>query len=180
VNKGTQIVGIIIFVMVGYTAVGPFLTIEEIKTGLVEKDPKKLSDNIEFAILKENLKDQLNAGMIKKSASKMKDNFFSGLVAGLVSTAMVDPIVESFITPAGLISMLEGKDLSKSLSGSTIKTNLQKKEDLLKNARYSYDSMSTFSASISNGKGKETRFVLERDGFSWKLVNIIVPIGKSF
>jgi len=179
VNKGTRIVVVVILVVVGYVAVGPFLTIEEIKSGIVERDEKKLSDNIEFEILKENLKKQFNTGMIRKSASKMKDNFFSGLVAGLVSTAMVDPIVDSFVTSNGIASILEGKELSRLISGNTKKTS-QKKDDLLKNAEYSYDSMNTFSVRILNDEGKETRIVLKRYGFSWKLVNIIVPIGKNF
>ena len=126
-NKGTWIVSIIILVVVGYVAVGPILTIEEIKSGIVERDSKKLSDNIEFAILKENLKDQLNTGLIKKSTSKMKDNFFSGLVVGLVATKMVDPLIDSFITPTGLASILEGKELSRSISGSTKKQTYERK-----------------------------------------------------
>ncbi len=178
-NKNTRIVGVVILAVVGYVAAGPFLTIEEIKSGIVERDAKKLSENIEFAILKENLKDQLDAIIINKSRLEMNNNFFSGLMVGLVATTMVDPLVDSFITPAGLASILEGKELSRLISGDTKRTNLQKKEDLLKNAEYSYDSMSTFSVRILNNKDEETKIVLERYGLSWKLVNIIVPMGKT-
>jgi hypothetical protein len=50
----------------------------------------------------------------------------------------------------------------------------------LQNARYSYDSLRQFSVWLPDDKGQETRFVLQRDGVSWRLVNLVLPIDGSF
>lgn len=171
-------IGLVLVVVIGYVAAGPYLTISQIKTGIVEQDSEKLSDNIDFPALRQNLKDQLNAVMMKKAATKLKDNPFAALAAGF-ATKMVDGIVDSFVTPTGLASIMEGKKPSRSGTGDTKKTNPPKKEDLFKNARFSYDSMSKFSIWVPNDKGQEVRFVLKRDGFSWKLVNLIVPMDEK-
>ena len=46
-------------------------------------------------------------------------------------------------------------------------------------ARYRYDSLSRFSVWVPSDNGQETRFVLQRDGLSWKLVNVILPLDEA-
>ncbi len=167
---------IILVLVVGYVAAGPYLTVSAIKSGIVEQDSEKLSENIEFPTLRQNLKEQLNAAMMKNAATELKDNPFAALAAGL-ATKMVDGIVDSFVTPSGLAAIMEGKKPSKN-DGTEI-TTPPKKDDLFKNARFSYDSISQFSIWVPNDKGEEARFVLRRDGFSWKLVNLFIPIDKK-
>lgn len=166
--------GLILVVIVGYVAAGPYLTVSAIKTGIVEQDAEKLSENIEFPTLRQNLKDQLNASVMKNAATELKDNPFAALAAGFASK-MVDGLVESFVTPSGLAAIMEGKKPSKH-SGTGNSTPPQK-DDLFKDARFSYDSTSKFSIWVANDQGEEARFVLQRKGFSWKLVNLIIPLN---
>ena len=175
-KKIVWIAGVILVLIVGYVAAGPYLTVSEIKTGIVEKDSEKLSENIEFPTLRQNMKEQFNAAMMKNAATELKNNPFAALAAGL-ATKMVDGIVDSFVTPSGLAALMEGKKPSK--GGNVGNTPSPKKNDLFKNARYSYDSISKFSIWVPNDKGEETRFVLKRDGFSWKLVNLVVPMNEK-
>jgi len=170
-------IGVVILVLVvGYAAAGPYLTISAIKTGIVEKDSEKLSENIDFPTLRQNIKEHLNAEMMKSAATELKDNPFAALAAGL-ATKMVDGIVDSFVTPSGLAALMEGKKPSKEGNGGN--PSPPKKGDLFKNARYSYDSTSKFSIWVPNDKGEEARFILKREGLSWKLVNIIIPIDEK-
>lgn len=175
-KKIVWVVGIVLALIVGYVAVGPYLTVSAIKTGIVEKDSEKLSENIEFPTLRQNMKEQLNAAMMKNAAAELKDNPFAALAAGL-ATKMVDGIVDSFVTPSGLAALMEGKKPSN--GGNSDNTPPPKKDDLFKNARYSYDSMSKFSIWVPNDKGEEARFVLNRDGLSWKLVNLVIPMDEK-
>jgi len=175
-NKIIWIAGIVLALIVGYVAAGPYLTISEIKTGIVESDSEKLSENIEFPTLRENVKEQLNAVMMKNAAAEMKDNSFAALAAGF-ATKMVDGMVDSFLTPSGLAALMEGKKPSK--GGASRDTSLPKKDDLFKNARFSYDSISKFSIWVPNDQEKEARFILIRDGFSWKLVNLVIPMDET-
>ena len=172
-KKAIQIAGIILMFVVGYVAAGPYLTISAIKTAIVEKDSEKLSENIDFPTLRQNMKDQLNAAMMKKAATEIKNNPFTVLAVGLAAK-MVDGMIDSFVTPGGLAAFMEGKKPSDNGAGGRV-SEQPKREDLFKNARFSYDSMSQFSIWVSNDKGKEVRFILKRDGFNWKLVNIVIP-----
>lgn len=177
-------VGLVFLVgIIGYVAAGPYLTISKIKTGIVERDSEILADNIEFSALRQSLKEQLNSVMITNMASEVKDNPFAALAAGF-ATKMVDGVVDAYITPTGLARIMEGKKPNmKMVSGNpgmeTGSLSNSNKDELFTNARYTYDSMSKFSIWVPNEKGEEARFVLKREGISWKLVNMIVPIdGK--
>ena len=170
-------IGLLLILAVGYIAAGPFLTVWAIKTAIVEQDAEKLSENIEFPALRQNLKDQLNPTMMKNVSAELKGNPYAALAAGL-STKMVDGIVDALVTPNGLAVFVEGKKPSKNESQDNAAPI--KKDSLFKNARYAYDSTSTFSIWIPDGKGKkEARFVLQRNGLSWKLVNIVIPIDDK-
>lgn len=175
-KKSIWIVGVVLVLVVGYVAAGPYLTVSAIKTGIVENDSEKLSENIDFQTLRQNMKDQLNAAMMKNAAIEMKDNPFAALAVGF-ATKMVDGIVDSFVTPSGLTSLMEGKKPNKGETGGN--SSSPKKDDLFKNARFSYDSVSKFSIWVPNDKGEEVRFVLKRDGLSWKLVNIVIPMNEK-
>jgi hypothetical protein len=175
-KKGIWVVGLFLGLVVGYVAVGPYVTVSAIKAGIVEQDSEKLSENIEFPALRQNLKDQLNAAMMKKTAAELKGNPFAALATAF-ATKMVDGIVDSFVTPSGLAALMEGKKPSK--NGSEGNTAPPNKESLFKNARFSYDSTSKFSIWVPNDKGEEVRFILQRDGLSWKLVNLVIPINEK-
>ncbi|SEI70702.1 Protein of unknown function [Allopseudospirillum japonicum] len=163
----------LVALFIGYLAAGPYITVAAIKTGIAENDAEKMSENIEFPTLRQNIKEQLNASMMKKSGVAMQDNPFAALAVGLAAQ-VVDGMVDSFVTPSGLAAIMEGKQPVKD-APSRDQTPPPEKDDLFKNARFSYDSSSQFSVWVPNEQGKETRFILERRGLSWKLVNLILP-----
>jgi hypothetical protein len=101
-------------------------------------------------------------------------------VASKFAESLVES-VESAVTPAGLANLMEGKKPLASTPVPTAVTNIKAsaKTELLepfKNARYTYDSFERFSVWVKDEKGEEIRFVLTRNGFSWKLTNIIIPM----
>ena len=172
-KKALWAIGLLLVLVVGYVAAGPYLTVWAIKTAIVEQDSEKLSENIEFSTLRQNLKDQLNAEMMKSVVTELKGNPFAALAAAFVPE-IVDGFVDSFVTPSGLAALMEGKKPSKNENEGN--TAPPKKDSLFKNARYSYDSTSKCSIWVPDDKGKEARFVLQRNGLSWKLINIVIPI----
>jgi len=177
-----KIAWILIFLLIviaGYVASGPFLTAYSIRTALVEQDTEKLSEKIDFPALRQNVKDQFHAAMMKKASTKLIDKPFAAIATGFAAK-MADGVVDTVVTPSGLSNLMEKKKTSKSSHESGDGSNSSKKEDLLKNSRYSYDSLSRFSVWVPNDKGEELRFVLKREGLSWKLVNVVIPIDKKF
>ncbi len=170
------LVAVILVSIFGYVATGPFITFSSIKTGIVEKDSEKLSENIDFPALRQNIKEQFNASMIKNASEELEGNFLSIIAVGLASK-FVDEVVDLLLTPSGLTTFMEGKKSGKGDDKSITPTF--KKDELFKNVRYSYDSLSKFSIWVTNEMEEEIRFVLKREGFSWKLVNIVIPINEQ-
>ena len=74
-----------------------------------------------------------------------------------------------------LTSLMTGT-LSRSDGAETQQVSDQQSE-LLRHARYSYDSVAKFSAwvKVSPADRGELRLVFTLDGLSWKLSNIVVP-----
>lgn len=159
-----------------YVGVGPYLVASEIKESVIEKDAEKLSKNIEFPLLRKNIKEQLNAVIMKQSASELEDNIFIALALTLATT-VTDKIVDSSITPSGLSQLMEG---DKTANGNAQKVKEGKKQDdeLFKEVRYTYDSLDKFSVWSTNHRGEEIRFILRRNGLVWKLVNIEIPMSE--
>ena len=180
-KKNILFVGLLLLIVGGYVVAGPYITISAIKDGIVERDADKLSDNIDFPALRQNLKDQINAQVMQNAATELKDNPFAALAVGFASK-MVDGVVDAYVTPSGLAKIMEGEKPNIQKNNGAISdkeiNDAPKKEDLFKNARYSYDSMSRFSIYVPNDKGEEARFVLKRQDLSWKLVNIEIPMGE--
>lgn len=171
---------IVVFLIIGisYIAISPLLVVNQIKVGIEEKNSELLSKNIDFPILRENIKEQLNAAMMAKVTSEMENNPFGVLAAGLASK-MADGIIDSFITPSGLSSLMQGKEPSKSPVETPSSSSLNNEEELFQDARYSYDSINRFSVWVLNENDEEIGFILRRNGVEWKLVNIIIPADKE-
>jgi len=159
-----------------YVGVGPYLVASEIKESVIEKDSEKLSKNIEFPLLRKNIKEQLNAVIMQQSASELEENIFIALALTLATT-VTDKIVDSSITPSGLSQLMEG---DKTANGNAQKVKEGKKQDdeLFKEVRYTYDSLDKFSVWSTNHRGEEIRFILRRNGLVWKLVNIEIPMSE--
>lgn len=163
--------------IVGYVAIDPFITIHEIKVGLKDQDSEKLAANIDFPALRENLKEQFNAYVMREAATEMKDNPF-GALGMAIGEKIVDSLVDASVTPTGLSNLAAGGKPRQANEVSSASSREQSFE-LFKNARYSYDGPSKFSAWVSGADNSQVRFVFTREGLSWKLTNIVVPIGAE-
>ena len=95
----------------GYIATGPFLTLQGIKNGIESADMESLSDNVDFPVLRQNLKDQLNA-QLSSTLTEDSDNWGTKLASGF-ATLFTDKLVDNFVTPAGLSKLLSGKKINK-------------------------------------------------------------------
>ena len=166
--------GVVLALVVGYLGAGAYLSVSEIKKGIAQGDLKRLSLYIDFPALKENIKKQLDVSVMKNAASK-KDSF-SILAAGFAMNA-TDRMVDYLITLKGLTALMEGKNPLKDKTREKSLSDFSKK-DLFKDAKFSYDSVDRFSVLISDEDGENIRFIFQLKGLKWKLVNIILPLGR--
>ena len=169
-KRGIWVGAIVVFVVLlgGYVVALPYITITDIKTFAQDRDQEKIAEYINFPVLRENFKQQLSDQMIKSDTDTMQDNHYAALeVIGLASK-MADVLVDAFITPAGLTSMMSGQKPGQ--YGTT------ENREIFKAAKYSFDDTNSFSAQVKTDDDEEVRFVLTRNGLSWKLTNIIFPL----
>lgn len=164
---------ILIIGILAYAAVGPFITVYQIKMGIENHDGDKLNANIDFPALRENLKEQLNAIVMKKGGTDQQNNPIGELVFGLASKAS-EGIVDSIATPEGLSAVIEGRKHKKNDAHDASEVTTKSFREFLQQVDYEFESTSKFTMWIKDKK-KAAKFVLERQGLNWKLNNLIIP-----
>lgn len=98
------------------------------------------------------------------------DDSIAMLGVALAST-LIDGIVDTVLTPNGLMAMLSGVALDEVRRTSVS----HMRAELLRNSRWTIDSLSTVSLWVRTDKD-EFRLVLQRNGLKWRLGNIIIPM----
>jgi hypothetical protein len=160
--------------VLAYVVAGPFIVSSGIKNAIAEGDSERLSELIDFAVLRQNLKDQINAIMMQAADTQEKDDGMIGLLMAF-STVMVDQVVDTTVTPASLGLAMAGERPDTEPGGEP--TKAPPKNELFKNARYIFDSTTKFSIWVPiEREDEEIRFVFTRAGLSWQLTNMILPI----
>jgi len=172
------VIAIALVVSIGIFVSGPYLTINSIKDGIKSGDQDSLSENIDFHSVRQSLKDQLNVAMAASVTEDLEDNPFGILAMGF-ATKMVDGMVDSYVTPAGLARISSSDDSSKRSDGTKSAQDKGSKKEPFEGAEYSWESPGKFVVTVPDESGKSskpTRMILKREGLKWRLVNIILPL----
>ncbi len=175
-----KIAGLILLVLIAvglYAAVGPYIAMYSIKTGVENSDPEKISQYVDFPALRANLKGQLHSRILSGKALDSEDNPVARAAKRLVSK-MADGMVDALVTPAGLTKLVEGERRKQDPNPDSSSSSGKGKSRFLQNASFQYDSLSEFSVRTKDDKNREIRFILTRNGLSWKLSNIILPVSE--
>lgn len=170
------IFGLIILIF-GYLYASPYIVLNSIKNALKDNDSEKVSAYIDYTSVRQSLKDQMNAYMLKEITTK-ETNGWEALGAMMAST-LAEKMVDAVVTPEGMTLMLQGKDLRKSLTGN-IEDKPKERTDPPK-IEYStrYLSMSMFEVTFKNKEnGSDVKIIMERDGLSWKIKKIVLPMDE--
>lgn len=154
---------------VGYIWIGPTLTLNGIIKSANEQDTERLRELVDFPALRENLKGQIDAQVSQHLTEELKDNPFAAVFSGMANL-MTDKVVDSLITPDGLLNL------------SRFDTDKERKRtgviDLLGRTECTFHSISRATITKNDPADEDLRLVFARNGLSWKLVNIRVPDPK--
>lgn len=158
-----------------YFIATPFITVYQMKAAAEIHDAEALSEYIEFPSVRQGFKDQMNASFVKRmGADDMKDNPFAVLGTAFAG-AMIDKMVDAYITPAGIAHMMAGEKPDSSEEKVSIGSGLRKP---LADISMSYESLDKFIVTVKGVSGEDSKLVLRRIGIGWKLTEIILPIDK--
>lgn len=164
---------IVAALLVGWAIASPYVVSTQMKSAAEARDGEALSEHIEFPTLRQNVKDQLNAGMAKEMVNEVESNPFAAMGAAF-GAMMVEGMVDAFVTPASITEMMKGEAPNEARKQSS--SEGAEPGDSFKDAKLSYKSWDKFTIAVPAEDGKITSFVLQRRGLGWKLTNIVIPI----
>lgn len=165
----------LVIAIVGYLYASPYLVLNSIKTAAQNGESEKVSQYIDYPSVRQSFKDQMNAMMMKEVQKQENDGFAA--LGAMLASAMVDKMIDAVVTPEGMTLMLQGKDLKQNVSGSENESSENKQEEHQPDYETSYTSFNNFQVMIKDpNKSKEVKVLMVRDGLSWKINKIVVPL----
>lgn len=168
-NKLIGWAAIVALLLVAAYVGSPYLAVRNFKIAALSADVDKLDATVDFPAVRESLKSQLSAAMMREmtESPEMKDNPFAGLGA-MMMPAIIDKAVDAFVTPDGLSALARGSRPQESPKPANIDVDYD----------YEYINMDRFRVKVSNKDASQgsAGLVFERRGlFTWKLIRIEIP-----
>lgn len=155
-----------------YLYASPYLVLNNIKNAAQQGDADKLSGYIDFPSVKQSMKDQVKAAMVKELASSKEQDGFEAL-GTMLGAAMIDPLIDGLVTPDGVALMLQGQKLDFDLNNDTPEDKPKaKNEDI--DYKAGYLSFNRFKVQIidANDPDESLDVIMHRDWLSWKVTRI--------
>ena len=167
----------LVIAIVGYLYASPYLVLNSIKTAAQNGESEKVSQYIDYPSVRQSFKDQMNAVMAKELMKQDNDGFAA--LGAMFASTMVDKMIDGFVTPEGMTLMLQGKDLKQSAQQSMGGQDSSNQENEEPKPEYEagYTSLNDFEVVIKDqDQSKEVKVLMVRDGLSWKIHKIAVPM----
>jgi hypothetical protein len=178
-KKWLALIIVVLVLLAGWIAAGPFLAINGIRQAVKAQDAAALSEYIDFPAVRTSLKQQVDDYVVRRAGAEVQSSLLGSIALQLASGA-TDGIVDMMATPAGLAAVMEGRNFWHRVSGQRSSENAYATapaRDPLEGAKYRYESPSRFTATLDNADGDPVVFVLTRDGFAWKVTEVRVPLA---
>lgn len=185
-RRSTLIFWIVVAILAvaGAYYASPYWTVRQLREAAEARDADRMSDFVDFPSLRESIKAELQASVVMPMLNdpKMKDNPFAGLGA-MLAGAMLGPMIDSMISPAGLAAMLKQGPPSKPsevMSKPPAVDGAAPARGAVDEAvRSTYSGLNRFVVAYARPDEPIDRapaLIFRRDGlFSWKLSKVRLP-----
>jgi hypothetical protein len=155
----------------GYYVGSPYVAVAMMRRAGQQGDYAAVSEYIDYARLRENSKGQFNARLVKQATSG-KSDIGTGLALAF-GPMVIDQMIDAFVTPEGLASLLEGADAEEAKKGK----KLDAKTDTAPSTRSQgyAGGLDRFVVWIESDDVM-TAMTFRRSGFAtWKLTEVELP-----
>ena len=173
-------------VLGAYYTASPWLTVNKLKQAFEKKDTRQIEKIVDFPELREDFKEVAKATVMTNAAKELEGNPFAAL-GMMMANALIDPLIDSVISPAGLQALLSTGEMSvqpsdvlnekNSWSSKESTTEEFKPNEDLK-VEMNYTSLNEFEIKLSNKSvtDEPIYLLMEREGFAdWKVNGIEIP-----
>ena len=171
---------LIAVLLVGWIAAGPFMTVHAIRTAVKEGNTGELSKHVDFAALRLSLKAQVDDYLVRRAGPQVQSSLL-GAIGLSMASGVAGTAVDAIATPMGIGAVLEGRNMLKRFDPREPRRDAYAPvapADPLKQLSYRFESPSRFTATVANADGDPVVFVLTRDGLSWRVTDVRLPLDK--
>jgi hypothetical protein len=149
----------------------PYWAARNLRQAAMSGDADRLDSAVDFPSVRESLKSQMSAALIRKMNDdpEMKGNPFAGL-GMMVVPAIVDRMVDTYVTPDGLAELVRGGKPGESVA--------QAADNGEADYEYHWVGADRFRVKLTKKTTGEQgpSLLFERKGFSsWKLIKLEIP-----
>lgn len=170
---------VLLLLLVGYVAAGPFLAVNAIRRAAQEQDAAAVARHVDFPALRMSFRQQLDGYMARRAGPDVQSGMFGSLALGAASGA-TGLLVDALATPAGLAAVMEGRGVLRRFQGPRHDGGAATPpQDYLDNARYRFESPSRFTVTVDHGDGRPVVLVLTRRDLRWKVSDIRLPLENG-
>ncbi len=153
----------------GWYFASPAYTLSQMKAAAEENNSDEFASYIDFPALREDMKAELMAQILTEA---QKDTSGFGGLGMALGSAMVGPMIDGMISPAGVRAMFISKR-NQSNPPNKAMGGLQVEESPIIERR-------GFSEFLVTSKGKPgSGMVFKRHGLGWKLSGVDLPAPKA-
>lgn len=155
--------------LAGWAGSGPYRVADEIREGIRTADTALLEKHVDFPRVRDSLKQQLSESISARAERDSATNPFAKMAAG-IALALVDSMVDAFVTPAGLAGLAGGSVGDADAGGR------DERPEPFRNARKVWESPGRFAIRVPGRDGHEdVVFLLTREGLQWRMTSIRLP-----
>ncbi len=158
----------------GWYFFSPGYAMSQLADAAREGDEDQLRQRVDFPRVRDALKADLRAKLASTFASDETEGF--GKLGAALGMAMIDPMVEGFVTPESIGSMVRNGKLNRPGEQQDAEAKSPSGEAEWAIER---DGISRFKAKpVAKDVENPPALVFERDGLGWRLVEIDLPEDK--
>ena len=176
-----------------YAFASPWLALRDLTLAFEDKDTRKIEKLVDFYELREDIKVTVKAAMMKSAAIELEGNPFAAMGI-MMANAIVDPIIDQVISPAGLQLLFSAGEMSGGADG--VPENIDAiARDLISSSdggeasrgievKTEYVGINEFEVQVRNVEmfNESVSFYMRREGLGgWKVDGIRIPeslVGK--
>ena len=163
-------------------AAGPFWAVKGIRSAIEDNDSAALSEHIDFPAIRSSLRAQADDYLARQAGEEVRESVL-GAFALSVASNISGAAIETMATPVGIGALLQGRSLWHRTSRDSVARNDIYKDvparDPFEGARYRFESLSRFEATLVDAEGEEIVVTMTRHGFSWKISDIDLRLGED-
>ena len=167
-NKWIGVAAVLIFIgAVSWYFASPYYTLMQMRDAAKANDADALSAYIDYDALREDLKSELMAHMM---AEAEKDDSGFGAIGVAFGSAMIGPMLDGMVSPAGVRAMLISKQQRETAQGAKAPAAPVKVDEKPVIERRSFSEFAVKSKDDAQGA-----MIFTRRGLGWKLTGVDLP-----